>query len=74
MFFGNFHAVGAGEQARLSKTLCVLDILLYPASLTGPTMGGPREKSFKIKVLRRLGTAVSRLVLQTKQSIRESFY
>ena len=43
IFFGYFHAVGAGAQARLLRTVNVLDIFLCPVSIIEPKWLGPEK-------------------------------
>ena len=73
MFFGYLQAIGAREQAWLTKTFNMLDILSYPVSMIGPTMVGLGEKVFKIKVLRRLENVVLNLVFANRRAISLAF-
>ena len=73
MFFGYLHAVEAGEQTRLSKTVNVIDILSYPVSTIGSTIAGPEEDIFEIKVPKGWKGLLNRL-LQIQYFIRESLH
>ena len=52
----------------------MLDTLSHPMSMLGPTMLGVGEKYFKLKFLRRLENANSRLFFAIKVFVREPFY